>query len=140
VKPTFFSRIDADINASDAAEAVSRGPEWLKSRRDRYWEPHVDREAYKFDYSTLLYLSDWEDDFEGGRLMFMDGTRRQIVAPQVGRVVMFSSGAENVHMVERVTHGRRYVFTVSFSCDGALATKNFLKSALLNIDANRTSP
>lgn len=30
---------------------------------------------------------------------------------------MFSSGAENLHFVERVTKGERFAITVSFTCD-----------------------
>ena len=30
---------------------------------------------------------------------------------------MFTSGAENLHAVERVTSGTRYALTVSFTCD-----------------------
>lgn len=39
------------------------------------------------------------------------------VEPRQGRVLMFSSGAENPHFVERVTEGVRYAITVSFTCD-----------------------
>ena len=34
---------------------------------------------------------------------------------------MFTSGAENVHLVEKVTSGTRYALTVSFTCDKEFA-------------------
>ncbi|CAH2049145.1 unnamed protein product, partial [Iphiclides podalirius] len=50
--PTFFSEI------------TSKPPVTL---HDQYWHPHVDKETYKsFHYTTLLYLSNYNVDFEGG--------------------------------------------------------------------------
>lgn len=34
-----------------------------------------------------------------------------------GRVSIFTSGSENLHLVERVKSGIRYALTVSFTCD-----------------------
>lgn len=75
-----------------------------------------------FHYTSLLYLSDYGMDFKGGRLVWLDGpiakpTNNVTVEPRLGRVAMFSSGAENVHYVERVTSGVRYAITISFTCD-----------------------
>lgn len=41
-----------------------------------------------------------------------------------GRVSAFTSGAENPHYVERVSSGRRYALTVSFTCDPKFAIKD----------------
>uniref|UniRef100_A0A670ZA17 procollagen-proline 3-dioxygenase n=1 Tax=Pseudonaja textilis TaxID=8673 RepID=A0A670ZA17_PSETE len=59
------------------------------------------------DYSAILYLN---EDFQGGNLFFteMDAvTLTAQVRPKCGRLVAFSSGAENPHGVWAVTRGRR---------------------------------
>ncbi|XP_041671763.1 urotensin-2 receptor 2 [Cheilinus undulatus] len=106
-KPTFFSR----INSTTA-----------KTQHDEYWHPHIDKVTYgSFDYTSLLYLSDYGSDFTGGRFVFMDQNGNRTVEPRAGRVSFFSSGSENIHRVEKVTWGTRYAITVSFTCDPAHA-------------------
>ncbi|XP_032358017.1 2-oxoglutarate and iron-dependent oxygenase domain-containing protein 3 [Etheostoma spectabile] len=106
-KPTFFSR----INSTTA-----------KTQHDEYWHPHIDKVTYgSFDYTSLLYLSDYGTDFTGGRFIFMDQNDNRTVEPRAGRVAFFSSGTENLHRVEKVTWGTRYAITVSFTCDPAHA-------------------
>ncbi|CAN9508943.1 unnamed protein product [Ophioblennius macclurei] len=106
-KPTFFSR----INSTTA-----------KTQHDEYWHPHIDKVTYgSFDYTSLLYLSDYNSDFTGGRFVFMDQNGNRTVEPRAGRVSFFSSGSENLHRVEKVTWGTRYAITVSFTCDPAHA-------------------
>jgi len=89
----------------------------------------------------LLYLSDYGNEFQGGRFVFMDGDRlNRTVEPRrgktiesqldlknfntgneffcfKGRVSMFTSGGENLHYVEKVTDGIRYALTIAFTCD-----------------------
>lgn len=102
-KPTFFSR----INSSDA-----------KTTHDEYWHPHVDKVTYgSFDYTSLLYLSDYTEDFGGGRFVFMDEAANRTVEPRAGRVSFFTSGSENLHRVEKVQWGTRYAITISFTCN-----------------------
>lgn len=103
-KPTFFSRM-TNVSA--------------KTIHDEYWHPHVDKETYEsFHYTTLLYLNDFGRDFEGGRFMFIDKNNvKTIVEPRKGRVSMFTSGSENLHVVEKVQSGTRYALTISFTCD-----------------------
>ncbi|KAL2078203.1 hypothetical protein ACEWY4_025888 [Coilia grayii] len=109
-KPTFFSR----INSTDA-----------KTAHDEYWHPHIDKVTYgSFDYTSLLYLSDFGTDFGGGRFIFMDATGNRTVEPRAGRVSFFTSGSENLHRVEKVTWGTRYAITVSFTCDSDHAIDN----------------
>ncbi|XP_069012267.1 2-oxoglutarate and iron-dependent oxygenase domain-containing protein 3 [Embiotoca jacksoni] len=104
-KPTFFSR----INSTTA-----------KTQHDEYWHPHIDKVTYgSFDYTSLLYLSDYSSDFTGGRFVFMDQNGNRTVEPRAGRVCFFSSGSENLHHVEKVTWGTRFAITVSFTCDPA---------------------
>nr|XP_057918329.1 urotensin-2 receptor 2 isoform X1 [Doryrhamphus excisus] len=67
-KPTFFSR----INSSTA-----------KTQHDEYWHPHIDKVTYgSFDYTSLLYLSDYGSDFTGGRFVFMDQNGNKTVEPR----------------------------------------------------------
>ncbi|XP_060615812.2 2-oxoglutarate and iron-dependent oxygenase domain-containing protein 3 [Anolis sagrei] len=102
-KPTFFSR----INSSEA-----------KTTHDEYWHPHIDKVTYgSFDYTSLLYLSDYTEDFGGGRFVFMDEGANRTVEPRAGRVSFFTSGSENLHHVEKVQWGTRFAITISFTCN-----------------------
>ncbi|KAF3853165.1 hypothetical protein F7725_013853, partial [Dissostichus mawsoni] len=106
-KPTFFSRINSTI---------------AQTQHDEYWHPHIDKVTYgSFDYTSLLYLSDYGSDFSGGRFIFMDPNGNRTVEPRAGRVSFFSSGTENLHRVEKVSWGTRFAITVSFTCDPAHA-------------------
>ncbi|KFQ80042.1 2-oxoglutarate and iron-dependent oxygenase domain-containing protein 3, partial [Phoenicopterus ruber ruber] len=70
-KPTFFSR----INNTEA-----------KTTHDEYWHPHVDKVTYgSFDYTSLLYLSDYTEDFGGGRFVFMDVGSNKTIEPRAGK-------------------------------------------------------
>ncbi|XP_044270433.1 2-oxoglutarate and iron-dependent oxygenase domain-containing protein 3-like [Tribolium madens] len=105
--PTFFSKL---------SNLESKTP------HDEYWHIHVDKETYEsFHYTSLLYLTDFNVEFKGGRFVFVDNAEKPMknvtVEPRKGRVLMFTSGAENPHFVERVTSGVRYAITVSFTCD-----------------------
>lgn len=101
--PTFFSRI------------TSAPPQTI---HDEYWHPHVDKETYEsFHYTSLLYLTDYGEEFGGGRFVFIDKDSNKTVEPRRGRVSAFTSGSENLHYVEQVTRGTRYAITVSFTCD-----------------------
>ncbi|XP_076458088.1 2-oxoglutarate and iron-dependent oxygenase domain-containing protein 3-like [Babylonia areolata] len=103
-KPTFFSRMD------------TTPPHTI---HDEYWHKHVDKETYgSFHYTSLLYLTTYAQDFQGGRFVFMDEDgKNRTVEPRLGRVSFFTSGSENPHFVERLTEGVRYAITVSFTCD-----------------------
>lgn len=102
-KPTFFSRIN-----STAAQTA----------HDEYWHTHVDKVTYgSFDYTSLLYLSDFLDDFGGGRFVFVEEGANRTVEPRAGRVSFFTSGSENLHRVEKVHWGTRYAITIAFTCN-----------------------
>ncbi|XP_076324686.1 2-oxoglutarate and iron-dependent oxygenase domain-containing protein 3-like isoform X1 [Tachypleus tridentatus] len=101
--PTFFSQMSNKLP---------------KTKHDEYWHIHVDKETYgSFHYTSLLYLSDYDVDFTGGRLIYVDKSVNLTLEPKMGRVVAFTSGSENPHYVERVTSGIRYALTVSFTCN-----------------------
>lgn len=38
-----------------------------------------------FDYTSLLYLSDYSEDFGGGRFVFMEEGSNKTVEPRAGR-------------------------------------------------------
>ncbi|XP_053565769.1 2-oxoglutarate and iron-dependent oxygenase domain-containing protein 3 [Bombina bombina] len=102
-KPTFFSRMNSSV---------------AKTPHDEYWHPHIDKVTYgSFDYTSLLYLSDYSQDFGGGRFVFMDEGSNKTVEPRLGRLSFFTSGSENLHRVEKVSWGTRYAITISFTCD-----------------------
>ncbi|KAG9467869.1 hypothetical protein GDO78_014136 [Eleutherodactylus coqui] len=102
-KPTFFSR----MNSSEA-----------KTAHDEYWHPHIDKVTYgSFDYTSLLYLSDYSRDFGGGRFIFIDEKTNSTLEPRLGRLSFFTSGSENLHRVEKVSWGTRYAITISFTCN-----------------------
>lgn len=134
--PTFFSKIEAH-----------KVP---KTINDEYWHVHVDRTTYgSFVYTSLLYLSDFGEDFEGGEFAFVaqkngepllethsvdnddhhlfkldNSTLFYVVQPRLGRVSLFTSGPENPHYVRKVTKGTRYALTVAFTCDKRAAIKD----------------
>ncbi|CAG0892539.1 unnamed protein product, partial [Darwinula stevensoni] len=107
--PTFFSQM------------TNKNP--TENPNDEYWHVHVDKEVYDdFHYTSLLYLSNYGDDFTGGRFMYIDQdgvnrTVRNTVIPFEGRVSIFTSGSENTHRVERVESGVRYALTIGFTCN-----------------------
>jgi len=114
---TFFSH----INASKAAKTV----------HDEYWHTHIDTEQYgTFAFTALLYLNSQQEDFDGGSFLFLPssgGGEPVGVEPREGRLVIFTSGAENTHRVTRVTRGTRLALTSAFTCseEAAAAIKPF---------------
>jgi len=124
--PTFFSRIRADRPPVIA--------------NDEYWHSHVDTLQYgSFVFTTLLYLSDAETDFEGGDFVFEEAGDRPAarVAPRRGRLVAFSSGSEFPHHVEQVTQGVRLALTIAFTCTADAAIDGFLSRAVDDNEATR---
>lgn len=117
----------------------------IKNMLTTYATPHVDKSnRIKYDFSTVLYLNDsleWQvhmrngfsvlhiDDtdnietfnscvgFEGGRFVFNDNFGTDVaVVPRRGRLLMFTSGPENLHQVQHVTGGGyRYTLGIWFT-------------------------
>lgn len=73
-------------------------------------------------------MNDFSKEFNGGRFIFVDGKDRNrtisSIEPKRGRVSMFSSGAENIHHVEKVTKGTRFAITISFTCNPEYASRD----------------
>ena len=120
--PTFITRLEGKTG-------------WQPNEvHDEYWHPHADRDnTQHYHYSGLLYLSTYGDDFLGGKLNFLStdsiGKKSEKVLdvePKAGRVVMFTSGKENYHHVERVTSGERFVLAFWFTCDARREMEIFL--------------
>jgi len=105
---TFFSH----INGSKTAHTT----------HDEYWHSHIDTEQYgTFAYTSLLYLNTQDEDFHGGEFIFeatpnKKDTEVMAVEPKAGRVVLFSSDAENPHKVLNVSQGVRMALTAAFTC------------------------
>merc|ERR1739847_41134 len=105
----FFSH----INASKSAQNI----------HDEYWHKHIDTEQYgTFDYTTILYLGNHRG-FDGGEFVFdgVDGAGDVAVQPRHGRLVVFSSDAENPHHVHKVSRGVRIALTSAFTCNAEKA-------------------
>eukprot|EP01108_Squamamoeba_japonica_P009092 TRINITY_DN834_c0_g1_i1.p1 TRINITY_DN834_c0_g1~~TRINITY_DN834_c0_g1_i1.p1 ORF type:complete len:318 (-),score=126.87 TRINITY_DN834_c0_g1_i1:43-996(-) len=106
---------------------------------DEYWHEHIDTIAYgAFTYTALVYLSDSGREFDGGAFVF-DGDTPATVAPTRGRLLLFTSGAENPHHVEpvRAHESRvRYALTLAFTCNASAAI-DFLVPHRRWVDAQR---
>jgi len=102
----------------------------FRQLHDEYWHMHADKNnTPHYDYSGLLYLSDWSQDFEGGQLTFWDEQLNKPtmrLSPFKGRLAIFNSGRENPHEVGKVTSGTRYVLSLWFTCDSRREFKTFL--------------
>jgi hypothetical protein len=116
--PNFFSRIQGDKKA--------------RTMNDEYWHNHIDKLQYgSFAYTGLIYLNDYETEYQGGTFTFVDEDirRNHTLKPRTGMLNLFTSGAENVHRVDPVTSGVRYALTIAFTCDHSKAVTNFLERA-----------
>jgi len=109
--PCFVSRI------------TSRGPQHTP---DEYWHLTIHQDIFEsFDYTSVVFLSTYDKDFEGGRLIFVDGDNtNRTVEPRKGRAVAFTSGLENKHFTERVMGGERIMLLMGFTCDPKKAKKD----------------
>lgn len=132
--PTFVTRI--------------RGaPDWQPaSAHDEYFHTHSDKaNTDHYDYSGLVYLSTGGGrDFTGGDFHFSrpadDAAAvppppdaddaawvpEHTVQPRAGRLLLFTSGTENMHNLDLVTGGERFVFSMWFSCHPGRRFTTFL--------------
>jgi hypothetical protein len=102
--PSFFSRIQG-------------GNFEVTSPNQEYYHEHVDELQYgSFDYTALVYLSSFQQDFTGGEFSF-NGQYPLLVQPKKGRFSTFTSSSENPHQVHKVLNGTRLAFTVAFTCN-----------------------
>ena len=60
-----------------------------KSVKSYYHNNILLQETYNtFDYTSLLYLTDYGTDFEGGRFVFTDKDANRTVEPKLGMVLI----------------------------------------------------
>ncbi|CAM9155137.1 unnamed protein product, partial [Phaeothamnion confervicola] len=118
--PTFITRLVGNSSWEPA------------SMHDEYYHVHVDKlNTPHYDYSGLLYLSDYSVDFEGGLFTFQaapsdDDEVHMAIEPSRGLLLAFNAGPENPHQVQKVTSGRRYVLSFWFTCDERRSFRSFL--------------
>ncbi|XRB07198.1 2-oxoglutarate and iron-dependent oxygenase domain-containing protein [Pycnococcus provasolii] len=88
-----------------------------------YTQRHIDKANVRsYDYSCLVYLNDASEEdgaatrhpgqFAGGNFRFVDASMDEVVVPRQGRFVCFTSGADNLHAVDAVLSGHRFVLAV----------------------------
>ncbi|CAM9723080.1 unnamed protein product [Chrysoparadoxa australica] len=116
--PTFITRIVGN-------------QQWMpKTIHDEYWHHHVDKNnTSHYDYSGLLYLSDYGTEFTGGKFAFQQADTEpveMIIKPARGALLAFTAGMENPHQVRKVTSGTRYVLSLWFTCDAKKEFSTFL--------------
>lgn len=100
---------------------ISCAPGYADNDQVDYACLHVDKANIgSYDYSALLYLSEYGVDFQGGKFAFCHDDVVKLVEPRMGRLVAFTSGPENLHQVRPVTRGARYVLAMWFTKDRSL--------------------
>ena len=108
------------------AEAGERQEQLLSGAFSRR-RGHIDaaRPVY-WHYTCLLYVGEHgASQFAGGETLLIDEVERRhgnvrsglLVEPRRGRLLAFSSGAENVHTALEATYGFRSLIQVWFSCE-----------------------
>ena len=109
---------------------ISCAPGYTDDDQVDYACLHVDKANIgSYDYSALLYLSDYSVDFQGGKFAFCHDDVAKVVEPRMGRLVAFTSGPENLHQVRQVTQGSRFVLAMWFT-----------KSRSLGLEVNPHAP
>lgn len=108
------------------------------SLNDEYWHTHIDTQQYKsFVYTALIYLNTHNHDYTGGEFIFESTSDNDVhlrVLPSTGKLLVFSSGAENPHHVNRVHDGVRYAMTIAFTNDPnkSINTSNITNTININ--------
>jgi hypothetical protein len=102
---------------------------YLNTHNERETGRDGDREGYRENTreggrrSEDGVLDTLGTTFGGGEFAFVDGDADRVVQPRAGRLVAFTSGLENLHRVEKVTRGTRYVLAMWFTCSESHAAK-----------------
>lgn len=101
--PCFGTELLSRRRLTDDLESSNSNPPTLNQKR----HPHVDKNnTAHYDYSGLLYLSEYGRDFEGGLFEFFhaDGRSDTLIEPAPGRLFIFTSGRENPHRVRQCVY------------------------------------
>lgn len=74
-----------------------------------------------YEFSSLLYLNTVSTEhsvsansFQGAWFAFNDEDCDRLVAPRAGRLLAFTSGFENLHQVQPIRNGNRFVLAAWF--------------------------
>jgi Rps23 Pro-64 3,4-dihydroxylase Tpa1-like proline 4-hydroxylase len=74
--------------------------------------PHEDPAKTDREFSALVYLSEYGEDFTGGELDFPQHELRH--QPKIGDLVFFRGDLEHTHKVRHVLSGERYAIVMFF--------------------------
>jgi len=77
----------------------------------------------ELEYSALLYLNNYEEDFQGGEVYFE--LQDVLVKPKRGQLLFFKGDVEHIHEVRKVLGGARKNFVFFFARKGNISEKNF---------------
>jgi hypothetical protein len=75
------------------------------------WNDGSGRED-ELEYSALLYLSDYDIDFTGGKITFPK--QNLTIYPEKGMLVFFRGDLDHPHEVEEIVGGNRYAIVTFF--------------------------
>ena len=97
-----------------ASDVASFAPDARGARAAyNYSDAHVDKaNVPSYDVSAVLYFNTAGVGFDGGSFAFIDDDDDRLVEPKAGRLLVFSSGCDNLHRVLPVTRGSRFAMTM----------------------------
>jgi hypothetical protein len=75
--------------------------------------PHEDPAKTDREFSALVYLSEYGEDFTGGELVFPQHELKH--QPKIGDLVFFRGDLDHTHKVRHVLSGERYAIVMFFS-------------------------
>lgn len=75
------------------------------------WDDGTERQD-DLAYSALLYMSNYNEDFDGGTIYFPNQNIE--IKPTKGLLVYFKGDLEHIHEVREVTRGERYAIVMFF--------------------------
>ena len=97
------------------------------SDKDQHWNRQVDQNSLNqaCHYTAIVQLSTYLLEFNGGRFTFIDADNITItsIQPKSGRLLVYSSGAENEHYIEKMELGEAFYLKIPFTCDSASAVE-----------------
>ena len=83
----------------------------LDAHADNFFlhDPSAEHYTSHRDYSSVIYLN---DDYVGGETFFVDN---RDIKPKVGKMILFTSGKDDVHGVREVISGDRFTMSLWFT-------------------------
>ena len=77
----------------------------------------------ELEYSALLYLNNYGEDFQGGEVYFK--LQDVLIEPKMGQLLFFKGDVEHIHEVRKVTGGFRKNFVFFFGKRGNVSQRQF---------------